>query len=418
MPAPNRSAAGAAAGFHFQIQQSLVLLLAGLPGSEVSLETVDDVVLRGSGDGPQHHQLKHSIRAGTLTDSSEPLWKALDGWMDTEAVPGNEDVTFRLIATHAADDGSAVAALRREVKYRDVAKAEKALVAIAQKATDPPARDASDLQRARARFSRLPPARRRQLLERVYVHDGDGDIGELRDRLRKGLGDAALPQTGVELFLDQIMGWWENLAAGMLMSKRASVSRDETIEHIRGVRDSFGPGALPALDPDLLAGLTDAVATAYRKAPFVRQLELLTLLDDRVQLAIEDYHRAYVQRSRWVKHAILTGGELDIWEDALIDEWKHAFLRMCDEIPGGSAADGRTDAGKRFFGAHSETATTPLRAGGVQHPVIRRGTLHGLSDLQRIGWHPDFQTLLGNVLDGAVHAPSSKTFDAAVGESL
>lgn len=408
MSQPDRSAAGPAAGFHFQIQRSLVALLAAGDGSEVSIETLDDIVVHSPTGRLRYDQLKHSLQPGTLSDSSGPLWKALAAWMDVEARPGTESVQFRLVATHEAVDESAAAALRPR-GTRDIKEAERLLLVVAATAPDPLPDGASELQKTRARFRDLPTDRRRGLLARISVHDGDGDIGDLRQKLSSVLGPTSMPRTGADIFLNQIVGWWEEAAAAMLLGNRETVSYEEVVDHVRAVRDTFSEGRLPDLDQDLHQGLTDSVIDAYKNTVFVRQLELLVLLEPRVQQAISDYHRAYVQRSRWVKQSVLSASELDTWEDALLDEWRHAFLAMVDELPAGVSTAERAEAGKRFFGTMERSSNVPLRDG--RHPVLQRGTMHGLSDLRRVGWHPDFEVLLHGSLVRAASAPSSSAYD-------
>jgi hypothetical protein len=47
-----RSAAGQAAGYHFQIQRALLSLIAGDEGTSVAIETLDDLVVEGDADKP------------------------------------------------------------------------------------------------------------------------------------------------------------------------------------------------------------------------------------------------------------------------------------------------------------------------------------------------------------------------------
>src|SRR5690348_6985075 len=78
-----RSAAGQESGYHFQIQRALLSLIAGDDGTSVAIETLDDIVIEGDYGGIRDfEQLKHSIRSGSRTDRSRPLWKARDAWID------------------------------------------------------------------------------------------------------------------------------------------------------------------------------------------------------------------------------------------------------------------------------------------------------------------------------------------------
>jgi len=54
MSASKRSAAGQAAGYHFQIHRALVSIVRAPPGAEISIETLDDVTLTDEGRAGEH----------------------------------------------------------------------------------------------------------------------------------------------------------------------------------------------------------------------------------------------------------------------------------------------------------------------------------------------------------------------------
>jgi hypothetical protein len=139
-----RSAAAQAAGYHFQVQRGLLSLIAGDDGTSVAIETLDDLVVEGdSGAVRDFEQLKHSIRSGSLTERSRPLWKALNAWMDLVDHGTLDDVgKLILVATDRAPDGSAVALLRADA--RDVASAERQLLVVA--AEDPGAQETAKIR--------------------------------------------------------------------------------------------------------------------------------------------------------------------------------------------------------------------------------------------------------------------------------
>lgn len=157
-----RSAAGEAAGYHFQVQQGLLALVGGGPEAEVSIETLDDLVVSdGDTDDLKQldlEQLKHSVRPGSLTDRSRPLWKSLEAWMDLIDLDRLEQVrTLILVATQSAPEDSSAALLRRE--GRDVQEAERRLVASACESAG-----AADTAPIRARFAALARGQRVALL--------------------------------------------------------------------------------------------------------------------------------------------------------------------------------------------------------------------------------------------------------------
>ena len=394
-----RSAAGQAAGYHFQIQRGLLSVIAGDEGSSVAIETLDDLVVEGdAGAVVDFEQLKHSIRPGTLTNRSRPLWKALDAWMDLVDNDTLDHVgKLILVATDRAPDDS-VAALLRADDARDVPQADQQLLDVAGEAPG-----AQDTAKIRARFLATDPRARGSLIARIEVRDATAGIGEFREQLREALGPFALPSAGVEEFLDKLVGWWERRAVDLLLRRRRSVTREEVVEEVVRLRDQYGERTLPAPDPALAVELSEVLIEAYAGTPFVRQLELVAMRDERVHLAVRDYHRAYAQRSRWLEQGVLAPEELQEWEDRLSDEWEHAWERMLDTLPDPSDEPTQATAGKQLYGDLEQSSLNPLRDG--RDRFLHVGTLNGMADICRIGWHPDFEArlrqLVGAVIAGA-----------------
>jgi hypothetical protein len=409
MVVSSRSAAGQAAGYHFQIQRALLALLSPGPDDRtVALETLDDVVIGDGSGGPADlEQLKHSIRPGSLTDRSRPWWKALEAWMDLVKRDQLDQVDqLVLVATDRAPDGSSAALLRGDDDSRDPVAAERLLIAVASEMPGP-----KDTRKTRARFAEMDPRHRARLLAKIVVRDGSPPVDGFRDALSDAI-DLALPRVGIEAFLDRLVGWWERRAVDLLIGRRDSVSRGELREVIAELRDQYHDERLPDADPDLDAKIGEALIAAYADAPFVRQLELLVLRERRVQLAIREYHRAFTQRSRWLHDGVLGPDELGAWERRLVDEWEHAWERMLDDLADAADEPERTRAGRKVLEAMELSELNQLRDG--RDRFVHLGTLHGLADTREIGWHPDFEArllaLLGPVSEGA---RSSDAHDAA-----
>ena len=169
-----RSAAGQAAGYHFQVQRGLLSLIAGDDGAAVAIETLDDLVVEGdAGAVREFEQLKHSIHSGSMTARSRPLWKALDAWMDLVDSETLDDVgKLILVATDEAPGGSAAAMLRADAA-RDVSGAERKLLVVARE--HPGAQATAQI---RARFRDLEPRARAGLLAKIEVRDATAGIGD------------------------------------------------------------------------------------------------------------------------------------------------------------------------------------------------------------------------------------------------
>ena len=412
--AGTHSAAGPAAGYHFQLQRALLdLLAADDDETAISIETLDDLVLSAGDAGSitDLEQLKHSVSPGSLTDASRPWWDAMAVWMDLAAaddLSGNERLV--LVTTHDAPADSAAAHLRAGGDRRT--DDAIALLEIA-------ARESSNLdtQSARHRFlgesdDGLDEAGRRRLVERVQVVDGAASVGEFRSALRARLR-VALPAHGVGTFLDQVVGAWERYAVDLLLRRHDAVSKATFLAEIARIRDGFTEGSLPSPDPS--GELDEVVVGSYEQSAFVYQLRFIGMRDARVRLAIADYHRAFAQRARWLDDGVLGPGQLTIWETQLVDEWRHAFERMLDAVEAEKDSDEVARAGLILYDTLQQSDRAPLL--GSTDFFLNRGAQHGLADVRRLGWHRDFRDRLEEVLGPVADRRVEDAYQAALRSS-
>lgn len=302
--------------------------------------------------------------------------------------------TLILVATHLAPQDSAAALLRAD-DARDAVRAEQQLLAVADERSG-----AQDTAQMREHFRALGASARARLFAKIRVRDSIAGIGDFREQLREALGPLALPSLGTEEFLDKLVGWWERRAVDLLLRRRSSVTREEVVDETVRLRDQYGERTLPAPDPALAVELSEMLLEAYAGSPFVHQLRLIAMRDERVQLAVRDYHRAYAQRSRWLEQGVLAPDELREWEDRLFDEWEHAWQRTLDTLPDSSDETARAAAGKRLYGDMEQSSLNPLREG--RDRFLHVGTLNGLADVSRIGWHPDFAARVRHLVDAVI----------------
>jgi hypothetical protein len=406
----DRSAAGPAAGYHYQAQRALLTLLNEPVGSgrELAMETLDDLAISDHESMVDLEQLKHSIRKSALTDRSPALWSALENWMDFLGTTRFAQIRqLVLVATDDVPTDSAPARLRED--RRKPQEAEARLLAVAQERPGN-----KDTKAARERFAALSKRDRGTLLSKIIVRDGTAGVTEFRPQLEQALG-LALPRAGVDEFLDQLVGWWEKRVVDLLVGRLKSVSYDEVAEEVGRLRDMYNDAALPPPDPALKGSLSDALAAAYAQAPFVHQLQFLALHDERVRLAIRDYHRAYAQRSNWLQEGILVTDELLEWEQRLIEEWERAWVRMLESV-NEDDDEGAVSAGRVLLSELEDSTLNPLRSG--RDRFLHIGTLHGLADARHVGWHREFEARLEAVFGPKRPlAQTSSTFEEIGGSA-
>lgn len=398
MPTNNQFAAvNPALGYLYQVRAALLWSLQKLRHDEsfqVSLEVLDDVAFEsGVGDPSTFLQTKHhTSRMAALTDSCSDLWKTLRVWIEgTAANQIPSTASLHLVTTGTAPANSAASKLK--LTGRDTSGARAALDVVARTSTN--AANASAYQA----YETLNTQQRLALLERVVVIDAAPTINDLDEELRTVIF-WAVDRAHQTPFLDRLEGWWLRRVIGQLTSTADTrIASVEVESEMSDLRDQFRQDSLP-IDGDLLDFvLDDATAAAHQHYHFVKQLEIIDAGRRRVASAIRDFYRAYEQRSRWVREDLVVTLDLNRYEKRLTEEWENVFDAVCDEV-GEAASDAERKAAARLVLQWAERASILIRP-GVTEPFLCRGSLHMIADEGRIGWHPDFRTLLGTVFDHA-----------------
>lgn len=106
--------------------------------------------------------------------------------------------------------------------------------------------------------------------------------------------------------------------------------------------------------------------------------------------ARRDYYRAYEQRSRWVRDALINIDDLETYDEQLTEEWERKYdststgllyLPMVEE-------NDLRKHGRILYdlvmnsSIHIRTKCTT--------PFVMRGSYHLLADRLAVGWHRDF----------------------------
>ncbi len=390
------SASDAALGYVYQVRIALLWSLRRLKqGQEfiVTLETLDDVTFETKGQPDELLQTKHhKNKAANLTDASTDLWKTLRVWFEGYAkgsVP--RGATLHLLTTATANAGTAAANLR--VQNRNVSAAVQALEATAQSS------GSQENLPAYTAFLAADEATRRLLLNSVVIIDAAENVLDLNPVLRSEVYWATESKYH-DAFLDRLEGWWLRRVVKHLSHVREGdeILSDELEAQMSDLREQFKADSLP-IDDDLLDfKLDETTYEAHTDSVFVRQIELTKAGKRRIAAAIRDYYRAFEQRSRWLRDDLLLIGDLDKYENRLIEEWELNFEAMKDEMGSGAIEEAKESAARSVL-AWAERTTIPIRPMVVE-PFVTRGSLHMLSDELRIGWHAEFYERLKHLLVG------------------
>lgn len=398
----SHSAAGSAAGYLYQCQSALIELLrrgSQRPEIVVFLEKLDDIQLEEDGEPVDILQLKHHQGGGgDLTDMSVDLWRTIGVWIDVfpQLAPG-ERPAFTLLTTGHAPDESAAALLRSDPAERDEATALAKLELASAASTNQQTQD------ARSRFTGLPANERRLIISALEVRDDQPPVSNFYAELEKLLPYMFRPQHR-DAFLDALTGWWYRQCVRLLIDRQPGVSGHDLTNFIISLRDGFEPESLPP--PLDLPDPNPEEIKRYADRVFVGQMNWIAYSDDQIADAIRDFHRAYAERSRWVRQGLLEVGDLEDYERRLVDAWRRAFHDMVRELEESEQTEvARERAGRRLLQRLRQQDRVRVRP-RYSEEFVTHGTLHELADngkpyRDQIGWHPDFRARLEALLQAA-----------------
>ena len=388
------SATAAGLGYAYQFRAALWLALrrhqTGLRWA-VAIETADDLQFSGEGDD-QLVQLKHRKAGTALTDVSPDLWKSIRVWSEGIARGSIQPTEMELIlvTTGEASPGSICLELSERSERRDNHSLAARLSAIASDSRN------VVLKKAMAAYLALDLQTRQEVTAAITVFHNAPTIEDLDERIRS-LARLMARSEHLDAFLERLEGWWIRRCLSQMVGRvdRAATG-DEFDAFLTELREAFHADNLPIDDE---AADANPVVDAFLDRRFCRQLDLFGLGTPRIAIAVRDFHRAFVQRSRWSHDGLLEYGELSRYERRLSEAWELEFERLRDEL-GEGASEERMRAFAKEIYRWAERADYPIRSACTEGFVCR-GSLHMLADECVIGWHPEFEMRLAAVMEEA-----------------
>jgi hypothetical protein len=386
------SAASSALGYFYQCRYALLEALKRLPMGErfyIGIETLDDVVFETDDNAVDVLQTKHHIDEHTsLTDASTDLWKTLRIWIEGQnsgSIP--QDAQFFMITTALCSDGTAAAYLRPH--NRDEKKALEYLAATASTSTNQTNAPAYQA------FNNLDSNARMRLIKTVKILDASPSIGSLDELLRQAVF-YAVERRFLDSYLQRLEGWWYRRVVHHFLDSRVGPILGEELEaEASRIRAQFKEDSLP-VDDDIMRATVEA--SGYMDMQFVKQLNLIDVNQNRMLHAIRNYYRAFEQRSRWMREELLYVGELDRYEERLIEEWDLLFQQMRDRLGNSASEEVMTRAAQDLYNWVETGAHYPIRP-AVTESAIARGTYQILADDLKVGWHVEFRERLHALLE-------------------
>lgn len=389
----SHSASASLTGYLYQARYAL---LRGLnegrryPSYELSMERFDDVAFEEEGRPLELIQTKHHATRGDVSDGSVDLWKTLNIWIKLiiEDLIAAASTRLVFLTTNTATEGSALSKLRPADHDRDESRALELLVAVAKSSQN----KATAL--ARNAFLNLTPAMRQVLVGNIWVFDEAPNIIDVRDEIETVLHYSAPPDQ-VGNLTDQLEGWWFNRIVLALSGPDVAIIPLSAIERkVSELRENFRIENL-VLD-EKIETMPPVSELPKDDRTFIRQMHLVDVSENELRATVHDYYRAYEQRSRWARENMFLDGEADRYDRGLRDAWQRRFLACTADITDECDERTKEGQGKKVF-RWSREYQKPLR--NRDEIWLSSGSFQMLADQVRIGWHPDYKTLLASRKD-------------------
>jgi len=378
-------------GYLYQCRLALLLSLQRLKKSTqitISIETLDDVVFDGDGTPQEIIEIKHHFSgAGDLSNSSVDLWKTLNIWIDLLNSKISQDSIFCIMTTAIAPNESATSFLKYE--HRNVNAAEMILLEVARTSVSE-----KNLPIYK-KFLALSKQTRRRLLDAIVVNDKCPRVLELDESLQEEIWTAC-ERSKVEQFLIYLEGWWYKRVLKSINDSNYSLILGEELESkINGLREEFKIDSLP-IHEDLKT--VDVDKKLYEDFVFVHQLKIINVTSRRVAIAINNYYRAFEQRSRWMREDLILVGDIEDYEKGLVEEWNTRFETMKENLGEKPSEERKIEAARAIYAWIEQEANFPIRP-HCQENFITRGSYHILSDRSQVGWHVEFKERIASILN-------------------
>jgi len=397
MPSDNSqfSASEPALGYFYQPRYALLQLLR-LPEETICfIEKDDDIDFTDAQEGRILASLKHKAPGDTLTDLSPDFWKSVRIWLDyyIKESSFSFSASFFLFTTGSVAVGSFLEIfLPNELKDETLPNLVSEVLAQSGSKT---------IQKTKDLLEKLPKEKWLDFFRRITIFDNQERIQDIPKLIINEKLRTVRPQFRQPVY-ERLEGWWHNACIDLLSGRRHEPLRgSEVSEMLSFIAEQFHEDNLPIDFED--SEPEDGVHADSDDRYFVKQLRAVGLRADRLRRAILDYYRAFVQRGSWLRENVTLSGELERYDDRLVDEWARLREIVFEELADDSQEELLQRTGRNLLNRLSTSEHPNLRIRkGVTATFVTMGSYHMLANEEapRVHWHPHFEERIAEILHG------------------
>ena len=390
-------------GYIYQPRFGLLKLLQLPESTSILIEKDDDLDFIDKDGVKTLASLKHKGIGDRLTDLSTDFWKSVRIWLARYNRDGRSEASLRFFL-FSTGTVSSTSFLRRFLLESPAEDGE--VMSLSKIASDVLAKTESKLIGPIAEeFHKLNDDEKEDFLSRIVIFDGGPRIEDVPSII-KDQHMRSIRRDNRDAIFERLEGWWNDTIVNLLVGKRTDpIFGYEISDKLSAFAEEYKSDNLPiTFRGRVPAGEIDA---DNDPRIFVAQLREIGIASNRIRNAILDYYRAFEQRSSWARESLLVSGEMEEYEDRLVDEWSRYRDVIFEELDEQSADAVLLEAGKalyRWVDIESGNSRTLRIRERVTEPYVVRGGFHILANnrpLPRVYWHPRFLDRVGQVLGAA-----------------
>jgi hypothetical protein len=389
------SASEPALGYLYQLRYALLQVLRLPEETTCFIEKDDDIDFTDPEEGSILASLKHKAPGDILTDLSPDFWKSVRIWLTyylkQERTPSS--VSFFLITTGKIAAGSFLAKFLPNVIREDTIS-DRVGEVLKQS-------ESKTIQKTKDLLNQLPQDKWPDFFRRITIFDNQERIQEIPQLIMDERLRTVRPQFRRPVY-ERLEGWWNNQCIELLTGRRSKAFRGtEVSEMLSFITEQFREDSLPIdfENAEPQNGVNPETDDRY----FVRQLRAVGLRPERLRRAILDYYRSFEQRGSWLRESVTLTGELERYDDRLVDEWARIREIVFEELEKDSPETLLQSAGRNLLNKLSTSDHPNLRIRtGVTATYVTMGSYHILANegSPRVYWHPRFMDRIAEILHG------------------
>jgi hypothetical protein len=379
------SASDSYLGFAHQTFSALTLLLDSGDDDSVTLELTDDVTLHSPGSDVRH-QIAHTISDAPdeLSIKAVKLWKTIRIWAtEYRSTEHYVLITCAPISQElmSLTDNSD----RTQLQIQLEAEAARVIQEHDQKV-----HEHKDRYQGCKAFLALDGKTRSALVYQILLCPQSPNITRIDAALGENLKNIATPEKR-QLIIVRLREFWLNRVVKSLTGELPRrISKREVQQQIEEIHNEITGPILPDdfgdLKPPEDCDTPDLMRT---------QIELVDGGPRRITRARRARWQSANQRQRWMDDKITFWSQLNRFDQKLVDVWSDRHGPMCDDTVDAPEEVKRRRGCEILDWSHQGAASTLIKIGNkVAPPFLVQGTYQQLADDRRVGWHPDYESLL------------------------